>query len=156
LKKLLKNKPVRGRSLPLKDEEDIQILQEARSGRNRRDHNRLTNWIREKLSMYKLTEGANSSALFDVIIEKYNKSNDDLLIEVKSSVESPHIRMAVGQLYSYWFNHFGTKEPHLAVLIPERPCEQDLKMLEWLGIGVLWSDDDRVRTITPWLRHLSS
>jgi hypothetical protein len=156
-KKLLGKKPTEtGRELPLKDESDIESLQKARSRVNKRKHNKMTNDLRAALSAYSLSEGADKSIMYDVMIENYNGEKDDLLIEVKSSTESAHIRMAVGQLYDYWFLlNGGVDPPHLAVLLPSEPNEEIQKMLKWLDVGLLWFSGGKLATNCGWLSQLT-
>lgn len=61
-KKLLEKKQTEGRKLQLKDEADIESLQEARSVIHKRIHNKLTNELRKLLSSYTLIEGKDHSS----------------------------------------------------------------------------------------------
>jgi hypothetical protein len=153
-KKLLDRKQTEGNALPLKDEADIEALQQSRTITHRRLHNVLTNQLREMLFRYTLLEGADSSALFDVLVKKYNSDEDDLLIEAKSCVDAPNIRMAIGQLFDYWFRIKGDKTPHLAILTPHQPDPKVAEMLDWLKIGILWTEGDRLHTSSKWLTCL--
>ncbi len=152
-KKLLKKKPITGKNLPLKDEDDIRTLQNACVVVSRRRHNMMTNMLKEALSRFTLLEGSDKNALFDVLVKEYEEGHD-LLVEVKSSNELADIRMAIGQLYSYWHRVKGQSEPHLAILLPEVPSSEAALLLEWLGIGCLWFDDDGLQTSTEWLGAL--
>lgn len=152
--KPLENKTTKGRPLPLKDEDDVRTLQQARNSRQRRLHNKLTNALKKRLEPpFTLKEGDNG-ALFDVLVPQYNAAGDDLIVEAKSSVEAGHIRMAVGQLYDYWFREKGAIKPHLAILTPDKPQVEAIAMLEWLGIGVLWIEDGQLHTCTDSLKEL--
>jgi hypothetical protein len=102
-KKLLEQKPTEGSKLPLKDEHDIESLQKECTVTSRRIHNRLTNQLRTSLSDYTLLEGSSKSAMFDVLVKDFDGKGNDLLVEVKSAVETAQVRMAVGQLFDYWF-----------------------------------------------------
>jgi hypothetical protein len=154
-KKLLKKRAeISGHPLQLKDEQDIKRLQQALTTTSRRLHNKLTNHLREHLSRYLLLEGSRVDAMFDVLVDRYDGTHH-LLIEAKSSIEASSVRMAVGQLFDYWYRLMGATEPHLALLLPERPEDTVLNMLDWLRIGVLWVDGDRLETNTNWLRRLA-
>lgn len=63
------------------------------------------------------------------------------LIEAKSSASRENIRMAIGQLFDYAYQgKEKCKNPHMAILLPEKP---DLLNLEWLvplTIGVIWKE----------------
>lgn len=89
-----------------------------------------------------------------MLVKRFDGKND-LLIEAKSSIEVSHIRMAIGQLFDYWYRLNGAAEAYLAVLTPERPDDTTLQILEWLGIGVLWLKADQLLTSTKWLRQFT-
>lgn len=153
-KKLLEQKETSGNALPIKDENDITSLQKAKTVKHRQLHNVLTNAIRKALASFTLLEGRDSSALFDVLVKNYNNEGEDLLIEVKSSTQSAHVRMAIGQLFDYWFTTYGDCLPHIAILTPNRPCEATVEMLRWLKIGVLWIENGTLKTCSERLRSL--
>lgn len=154
-KTLLAKKATGGEhEVPLKDERDIERLQQALTSTSRRLHNKLTNRLRELLSDYTLLEGSRADAMFDVLVNGYDGTHN-LLIEAKSSIEAVHIRMAVGQLFDYWYRLNGATDPHLAVLLPEKPDDGVLHMLDWLNIGVLWLAGDRLETCSKWLDRLA-
>ncbi len=95
-KSLLKTKDTKNTNkLPLKDEADIEVIRKAGTIKQRKIHNQLTNKIISSLSNYTLFEGRDNSCMFDVLVQNY-KQKHDLIIEVKSSLEKPNIRMAVG------------------------------------------------------------
>ena len=120
-KELLSEKPTLGNDLPLKDESDIEVVKSAQTIVGKRLHNTLTNKLRVSLSLFSLYEGCDRDIMFDVMVKNYNGKKDDLLIEVKSAIEIAHVRMAVGQLYSYSYRLNSKREAHLADLLPEKP-----------------------------------
>jgi|GEM_PF-843727 hypothetical protein len=152
-KKLLEEQPTTGeRELPLKDETDLEILQTARTLISKRVHNQLTNKLKSYLTKYTLLEGR-GDVMFDVLVKNYDKKND-LLIEVKSSSEAAHIRMAIGQVFHYWFSLKGKTPHHLAILIPNEPDEEIKDLLKHLDIGILWFSEEELKTCTDWLEEL--
>jgi hypothetical protein len=153
---LLQRKSTTGKNLSLKDEADIEVLQRTLTEKRRRIHNHLTNKLRKCLRDYTLLEGEEKAALFDVSIKNYNDKNLDLLIEVKSAADPSNIRMAIGQLYAYWFHIKGDAEPHLAILLPAKPDEAAIQLLEWLDIGILWFSGKSLKTSNEWLAHLTT
>jgi len=155
-KKFLETKPTSGAELPLKDESDIESLQQAKTVTSKRLHNKLTNKLKMSMAEYTLLEGSNKSAMFDVLVQDYDGDRTDLLIEVKSSIEIAHIRMAVGQLFDYWFFIKGNAEPHIAILLPATPDDKSKQLLAWLEIGVLWFSDEELKTSSDWLRCLTT
>jgi hypothetical protein len=145
-KKLLEMKDtVNSNSLPLKDEDDIEVIRKSGTITQRRIHNQLTNSIMKSLSNFTLLEGRSNTCMFDVLVKKYDNHND-LMIEVKSSCEAAQIRMAVGQLFDYWFTLNGNTEPHLAILLPEQPNEDIIGFAKLLKIGVMWFNSERLCT----------
>ena len=155
-KKLLGKKPLEGKQLSLKDEEDILSLWAARTVINKRLHNRITNELMESLADFTLVEGASRDVMFDLLVKNYDSQGRDLLVEVKSSIEPAHVRMAVGQLLHYWFYLNEASEPHIALVFPARPGEQTTKFLEWQNIGILWFEQRHLKTSTAWLKHLAT
>lgn len=155
-KQLLQEQPTEGNELPLKDESDIESLQQARTVVSKRLHNGLTNKLKCYLSDYTLLEGCDKAAQFDVLVKNYNGEGDDLLIEAKSSTETAHMRMAVGQLFAYWFSLKGDVDHHLAVLMPSEPGEEIKRLLKWLGIGILWFESDILQTCSEWLQEIAA
>jgi hypothetical protein len=155
-KRLLEAKPTQSNNLPLKDESDVKSLQTARSITNKRIHNKLTNKLKVWLSDYTLLEGANKAALFDVLVKNYDGKNADLLIEVKSSIEPAHIRMAIGQLFDYWFRVKRDHERNVAILLPSAPTTDVQELLDALNIGVLWFSEDTLYSSTRRLIPLTS
>lgn len=153
-KKLLKNKDInKENKLPLKDEADIEVIRKAGSVIQRKMHNLLTNQLKEYLFEYTLLEGCNDSCMFDVLVKNYDTEND-LIIEAKSSFERANIRMAIGQLYDYWFNLKGNEEPHIAILLPNKPDIDCIDFIEWMDIGLMWFEENNLCTSTKWLKQL--
>lgn len=145
------------RSLTNKDDGDFDVLKAAVTEKRKRLHNRLTNSLLETLQDRFVLEEGGGSNKFDVIVREFDRAGNDLLIEAKSSIDISEVRMAIGQLYSYWFNRYGGKENHrwMAVLLPDHPLDDVVGLLRWLDIGLLWFDKGRrLRTDTGWLKEL--
>jgi hypothetical protein len=154
-KQLLRPKPIGDNSLPLKDEDDIVSLQGARDLIQRRIHNTMTNRLCALLSKYTLLEGGSKSAMFDALVKNYNGKGDDLLVEVKSSAEDAHVRMAIGQLYAYAHHLSPAGGLHLAVLLPQEPEPHLKKLLDWLSIGIMWLTPQALATSSVKLKGLA-
>lgn len=151
-KKLLKAKDAESdNSLTLKDEADVIAIGDARSLIHRRIHNQLTNLLVDCLKGFTLLEGQKDSCMYDALVKNYDGNKNDLLIEVKSSVESPHIRMAVGQLFNYWYELKGDEDHHLAILLSDRPKKDAERFLKWLHIGLMWFESNQLCTNDDWL-----
>jgi len=155
LRKESLRQPTEGNELPLKDAADIEAIGAGGSVTRRRLHNQMTNRLRELLGAdYNLQEGNNQDALFDLAIKNYDGEGEELFVEVKSSGDMANLRMAVGQLFSYWFTVCGTDDPHVAICLPEEPGGDVKKWLAWLEIGLLWLDENGLHTNTTWLKQL--
>lgn len=89
--------------------------------------------------------------MFDVLVTSYDKAKNDLLVEVKSSIESAHVRMAVGQIFHYSFVLKDNKDPHLAILLPHQPSAEIVSFLQSRRIGLLWFENHKLCTEDSWL-----
>jgi hypothetical protein len=155
-KKLLEEKNTISESaLPFKDEKDIESIRMAGTVNQRKIHNKLTNMLRYSLSKFTLLEGNSDACMFDVLVKRYNSKEKDLLIEVKSSIETAHIRMAVGQLFHYWYELNQGIEPHVAILLPEKPSEDNESFLKWMKVGILWYEGEQLCTSDHWLQCIA-
>ncbi|ARD45119.1 hypothetical protein [Colwellia sp. PAMC 21821] len=156
-KKLLEKKGTKSTTeLSLKDETDVEVIKHAGTIKQRRIHNQLTNKVINSLSSFTLLEGCNDSCMFDVLVKNYNGDKNDLVIEVKSSIEQPNIRMAIGQLFDYWYELKGDEEPHIAILLPEKPDNKAIQLLKWMDIGILWFEEANMQTSTDWLESIAT
>jgi hypothetical protein len=145
----------KARDLRSKDTADILVINAAHKAPRRRLHNEITNKLLKWPTTHRVTEGDRKDLLFDACILDYNGRKQDLLIEAKSSAEMAEVRMAIGQLCSYWLSKYGTREPHLAVLLPEPPSKAVQELLDWRNIGVPWFSGHVLKTASPWLSHLT-
>ena len=93
--------------------------------------------------------------MFDVLVKSYDGHGNDLLIEAKNSAESANVRMAVGQLYHYWFGLGNdVEETHIAVLVPDKPSDDVMRFLHKMEIGLFWFQSGQLVTNDDWLVHL--
>lgn len=138
--------------LPFIDASDVASVKQGGTVRQRRIHNQLRNKLLECLEdRFLLREGRSDECMFDVMVKEFDGEND-LLIEVKSSLEQGQLRMAIGQLYDYWFRLKGPEtDEYLAVLVPEEPNTEQIALLGWLDIGVLWFAEGKLVSGTEWL-----
>ncbi|GGN73689.1 hypothetical protein GCM10010112_43220 [Actinoplanes lobatus] len=70
-------------------------------------------------------------------VDLYDQSIN-LLIEVKATTDRDLLRFAVGQLYDY--RRYLDFEVDLAILLPSRPNEDLMGLLEVARIGAIWRD----------------
>lgn len=152
---LLKKKRETGKRLPLKDDSDLGVVQKERASARKRLHNNMTNKLRTLWKGYTLTEGKRSSAQYDVMIENYDTKGHDLIVEVKSSAETPNLRMAVGQLLSYSFRLRSQRKSRLCILVPGKPSVIDTQWLASLKVGLMWFSGSKLKTKCGWLAHLA-
>lgn len=156
----LTKKPTDGKDLTVKDEDDQTSISVGRTDTRRRLHNKMTNRFLDLFGeTYTCKEGCSQDALYDVMVVAYGEDehgdDDDLLIEVKSSTEEAHVRMAIGQLLAYASRLRPKGEYTSAVLLPEEPNDRVKALLKWLDFGCLWYADaklTRLKTSTPWLK----
>jgi len=89
-----------------------------------------------------IEEGSEQTCLFDALVREYAGTERHLLIEVKTDDSAPMCRMAVGQLLDYR-RHLGDRAAiDLAVLFPAKPGKDAIDFLGFVGVNVLWLDDD--------------
>ena len=89
-----------------------------------------------------------------ILVKNCFEKKFDLLVEIKSSVEISDIRMAVGQLFDYWFRLKGDIPQNLAILLPERPRESCVDFLKWMEIYLMWFENESLCTADEELKHL--
>jgi hypothetical protein len=155
----LLNKPTDDKNLPLKDEEDHVAIATGLEQTKRRLHNRMTNRLKALFANYTIVEGVGTHARFDAMLKKFNDDDEDLLIEVKSSAEDAHVRMAIGQLYAYAHHINPEHLMTLAIVLPTRPAEHVRTLLESRDIGCMWFDSEkleRLETEDEHLEHLAA
>ena len=93
--------------------------------------------------------------MFDVLVRKFDAQGRDLLIEVKSIADEPNVRMAIGQLDAYTYALGLKRDQPRAVLLPCKPGQHIVELLQWREVGLLWFDGDfSLKTDTSWLKRL--
>ena len=141
-------------ALTIKDERDVEVLSRTMTLTHRQRHNALTNRLLKALPQHTLLESVETDCLFDVLIKKYDGKHD-LLVEAKSDDSRAQLRMAIGQLFDYWFTLYGATTPHLAILLPHRPDEAIFKLLAWREIHLMWFEGDQLCATKPLNAHLT-
>jgi hypothetical protein len=136
------------KSLDAKDDSDIEVIVKTRTKKMIRLHNSMTNSLTKlcKNTGYKIFEGSEANK-FDALIKDYDDKSKDLLIEVKSSIERSHLRLAVGQLFDYRRKLERRAITDLAVLLPKKPKKDDIDFLNDVGIHALWFINRNLMTI---------
>lgn len=156
--KLLRKQPVTGTTLELKDASDVLAIRKAGTTRQVRLHNDMTNWLVALWRQtYDLVDGVRGDVMFDVLVKKFDSRGRDLLIEVKSTADEPNVRMAIGQLDAYTYALGLKRDQPRAVLLPRKPAQHIIELLQWREVGLLWFDGEAsLKTATPWLKHLTA
>ncbi|MFZ0684931.1 MAG: hypothetical protein WAM89_05260 [Terriglobales bacterium] len=94
-------KPASGSPLPDFDAAEREYFHQAGTVRYRHRHDKMTTELKKILHGFKLTQGSRPDCRWDVLIERYDATGRDLLLEVKPDPEKAAIRIAVGQLFDY-------------------------------------------------------
>lgn len=63
------------------------------------------------------------------------------LVEAKGSISRPAFRMAIGQLADY--ARLVKPSPRRAILVPEKPRRDLIRLAHSQGVGVIWADGDK-------------
>lgn len=140
-----------------KDDSDIEILKKSLSIKAKRIHNSMTNALIKKIKEKKLEilEGPQKNK-YDALIKNYDNNGRYLLIEVKSSSDRPNLRLAVGQLLDYRRKLESRAVTDLAILVPDKPDEDSLDFLNYIGIIVMWFSDKGFKKIKGTKEFLNS
>lgn len=130
----LQQKPTEGRELHLKDDHDVAMIRRAADLPMKRLHNAMTNaLLRLANGRVAVLEGSRPEAQFDALLRHYDAEGHDLLLEVKSSIDIPDMRLAIGQLLDYRRFVERPEETHLGVLMPSRPSDHVLAFADSLN-----------------------
>lgn len=135
-------------NLKLKDDSDISVLMRSKKAIFVRRHNTMTNRLRKlcRHYHYAVSEGKPRN-MFDARIKNYDKRGRNLLVETKSSILQPHLRLAVGQLLDYQRKMPGPETAHLAVLLPSKPSANGLSFLKHAKVMVMWFTDSTMMSV---------
>lgn len=88
--------------------------------------------INRHLTRQRIRPEAGAAFLFtDAFDDEQN-----LLIEAKARSDRAYVRMAIGQLYDY--QRFIRPEPHMAVLLPDRPTQDLVDLILKMGIRIIY------------------
>lgn len=137
------------RELGFKDEQQGILKYAKGSARIRKLHNKLTNKFKRAMQW----RGKVVESEFDALIEDWHPSEQGryLLIEAKTATEGSNgrtqLRQAIGQLFDYRWRSFEDRmdKVDLALLTPDKPSREVLRLLEQLGIESLWFEGNNLR-----------
>ena len=137
-----------GSDLPDFDIEERKALQKSQTIQYRKRHNEMTNGLRRLCSGWrKLKRETNPDCCYDVLIEDYNLTGRDLLIEAKPDPDRGSLRVAIGQLFDYsrFLPHKAGTD--LAVLTISQPPESYRQLLLDLQISPIWFTDEACESL---------
>ena len=135
--------PHAGSELPDYDASERQYLQEAGTHRYRNRHNKMTTALKKLLPKFKLTQGTSPECRWDAIVECYETTGRDLLLEVKPDGTKAAIRIAIGQLLDYRRFVPRPAATDIAVVTIGRPDGLYRQLLLDLQISAIWFVDER-------------
>jgi hypothetical protein len=93
--------PSPGSALPDFDTSEREYFRKASTIRYSQRHNEMMERLKQILSGFKLTQGTNPDCRWDLVVERYEQTGRDLLLELKPDPEKAAIRIAIGQLFDY-------------------------------------------------------
>lgn len=131
-----------GSALPDFDTSERDYLRKAATIRYRQRHNKMMQRLKQLLKEFKLTQGTNPDCRWDLLIERYEKTGRDLLLELKPDPEKAAIRIAIGQLFDYrrFVNHPAVTD--VAVLTIGAPNKLYRQLLIELNTSCVWFKDE--------------
>jgi len=137
--------PTQGSALPDLDTSDLEYLRKVGTALYRQRHNKMTTALKKILHGFRLTQGTKPDCRWDVLVEGYETTGRDLLLEVKPDPERAAIRIAIGQLLDYRRFVPRPAATDIAVLTIGAPDELYRQLLLELQISSIWFTDEDCR-----------
>lgn len=128
-----------GSVLPDLDVAERLATQQSQTIRYRNRHNKMTNGLKLLCDGWRtLKRGPAPDCSYDVLIEKYDATGRDLLVEAKPDPDKGSLRIAIGQLFDY--SRFLPRRAgtDCAVLTISRPSKSYCDLLLDLQISPIW------------------
>lgn len=133
-------KPVRGGSpLPDLDVDERQALQKVQTVVYRNRHNKMTNALKRICEGWRVVKrGTSPDCCYDALIENYDATGRDLLVEAKPDPDKGSVRIAIGQLFDYsrFLPHRAGTD--CALLTISKPPKGYRQLLLDLQISPIW------------------
>jgi hypothetical protein len=139
--------PGSGSALPDFDTSEREYLRQAGTLRYRHRHNKMTTALKKIVHGFKLTQGTNPDCRWDVLVEHYETTGHDLLLEVKPDPEKAAVRIAIGQLLDYRRFVPRPATTDVAVLTIGAPNKLYRQLLLELQISSIWFTDEDCRAL---------
>jgi hypothetical protein len=99
------------------------------------------------LHRFTLTQGTKPDCRWDVLIEHYERTGRDLLLEVKPDPQRAAIRIAIGQLLDYRRFVPRPATTDIALLTMRPPDKLYRQLLLDVQISVIWFTDEECGTL---------
>lgn len=133
--------------LPDFDVSEREYFREAGTIRYRNRHNKMTEALKKILQGFTLRQGTNPSCRWDVLVERYDTTGRNLLLELKPDAEKAAIRIAIGQLLDYRRFVVRPVATDIAILTIGPPEKAYRQLLSELEISVIWFTNEDCRTL---------
>lgn len=139
--------PSSGSSLPEFDTSEREYLRQAGTVRYRNRHNKMTTALKKLMHGFKLSQGTNPDCRWDVLVEHYEATGRDLLLEVKPDPEKAAVRIAIGQLLDYRRFVLRPATTDIAALTIGAPDKLYRQLLLELQISPIWFTGEDCRAL---------
>jgi hypothetical protein len=130
-----------GGDLPYLDEDERSATIKSQTIQYRNRHNKMTNRLKFLFPNHTLKPGKQAHCRYDVLMQNYDGSSRDLLIEAKPDPDRGAIRIAIGQLLDYRRHLPNRLATDLAMLTIVQPPQPYIELLFDLQISALWFTD---------------
>ena len=134
--------PSPGSALPDFDTSEREYLRKAATIRYRQRHNKMMERLKQILIGFQLTQGTNPDCRWDLLVERYEQTGRDLLLELKPDPEKAAIRIAIGQLFDYRRFVVHPAVTDIAVLTIGAPNKLYRQLLIELNVSCIWFKDE--------------
>ena len=135
---------------PLKnyDEEERKAVLASKTVTYRKRHNTMTAALNRIFKRFQRITETTPAGRCDCILEDYDGTSRDLLIEAKPDPDKGSLRIAIGQLFDY--NRYRSRQSatDLALVTISRPAPDYLALLVDLGITALWFGGEGCKKIS--------
>ena len=101
--------------------------------------------LKQVLNAFKLTQGTNPDCRWDLLVERYEQTGRDLLLELKPDPEKAAVRIATGQLFDYRRFVVHPAVTDIAVLTIGAPNKLYRQLLIELNLSCIWFKDEGCR-----------
>jgi hypothetical protein len=139
--------PTTGSAIPDFDDSERKYLRQAGTIRYRHRHNKMTRELKRLLHRFTLTQGTKPDCRWDALIEHYERTGRDLLLEVKPDPQKAAIRIAIGQLLDYRRFVPRPATTDIALLTMRPPDKLYRQLLLDVQISVIWFTDEECGTL---------